>query len=163
MDISKILERVYTAKPELRKRTISDIEGKDIFLAESLIQEEYAEAKEAIFEGNKVEFIDAIVDSMWMVLNYAALAGVTITELDTYASLVLTSNYSKFCESEEEAAQTVALYSIGQHPDKMLQSIKTYYKKVGDVYVVLREDDNKIMKSYKYEDVKLLHNQYLKK
>lgn len=153
MNISKILEWVYTAKPELRNRTITDIEAKDIFLVNALINEEYIEAREAIYNGNKQEFIDAIVDSIWMTLNYAAMGGITANEILAYAEKVQESNDSKFCDNEEDAAHTVNLYNTGMHPDKISYTIETYWKKVGSKYVIFRKEDNKIMKSYKYKSL----------
>lgn len=158
MDISKILEWVYTAKPELRDRKISDISASDLDLYRSLILEEFKEANVAIINSDIYEFIDAIVDSIWMVLNLAAMGGLKANQIESIAEVIQTSNDSKFCDSEEDAVQTVFLYGMGQHPDKLLQSIHTYSKKVGDRYVILRTEDDKIMKSWKYKSVFQLLN-----
>ena len=154
MDIKSILEWVYTAKPELRKRTIADITYKDITLIRDLVEEEISEGVVAILRMDKEGFKDAIVDSIWMILNLAAMGGLTSEEIEEYAKKVQESNDSKFCTNEADAVQCVFLYGMGQHPDKMLQSIDTFFKKITeDRYVILRKSDNKIMKSHLYKSL----------
>lgn len=154
MDISKILEWVYTAKPELRTRTIADITDKDITLIRDLVEEEISEGVDAILRMDKEGFKDAIVDSIWMILNLAAMGGLTSEEIEEYAKKVQESNDSKFCTNEADAIQCVFLYGMGQHPDKMLQTVDTYFKKITEnKYVVLRKSDNKIMKSHLYKSL----------
>ena len=154
MDIKSILEWVYTAKPELRKRTIADITHKDITLIRDLVEEEISEGVDAILRMDKEGFKDAIVDSIWMILNLAAMGGLTSEEIEEYAKKVQESNDSKFCTNEADAVQCVFLYGMGQHPDKMLQSIDTFFKKITeDRYVILRKSDNKIMKSHLYKSL----------
>ena len=155
MDIKSILEWVYTAKPELRKRTIADITDKDITLIRDLVEEEISEGVDAILRMDKEGFKDAIVDSIWMILNLAAMGGLTSEEIEEYAKKVQESNDSKFCTNEADAVQCVFLYGMGQHPDKMLQSIDTFFKKITENrYVILRKSDNKIMKSHLYKSLK---------
>ena len=154
MDIKSILEWVYTAKPELRKRTIADITDKDITLIRDLVEEEISEGVDAILRMDKEGFKDAIVDSIWMILNLAAMGGLTSEEIEEYAKKVQESNDSKFCTNEADAVQCVFLYNMGQHPDKMLQSIDTFFKKITENrYVILRKSDNKIMKSHLYKSL----------
>ena len=154
MDIKSILEWVYTAKPELRKRTIADITDKDITLIRDLVEEEISEGVDAILRMDKEGFKDAIVDSIWMILNLAAMGGLTSEEIEEYAKKVQESNDSKFCTNEADAVQCVFLYGMGQHPDKMLQSIDTFFKKITENrYVILRKSDNKIMKSHLYKSL----------
>jgi len=154
VDIKSILEWVYTAKPELRKRTIADITDKDITLIRDLVEEEISEGVDAILRMDKEGFKDAIVDSIWMILNLAAMGGLTSEEIEEYAKKVQESNDSKFCTNEADAVQCVFLYGMGQHPDKMLQSIDTFFKKITENrYVILRKSDNKIMKSHLYKSL----------
>ena len=154
MHIKSILEWVYTAKPELRKRTIADITHKDITLIRDVVDEEISEGVDAILRMDKEGFKDAIVDSIWMILNLAAMGGLTSEEIEEYAKKVQESNDSKFCTNEADAVQCVFLYGMGQHPDKMLQSIDTFFKKITeDRYVILRKSDNKIMKSHLYKSL----------
>ena len=49
---------------------------------------------------------------------------------------------SKTCATVEEAEETIAVRSEEHGP--------CYYKQVGDVYIVYRESDDKVMKSVKY-------------
>jgi hypothetical protein len=53
----------------------------------------------------------------------------------------------------EEALHTVHLYELGKHPDKLGVKIDTYFSKVNDYYIILRKEDDKIMKSYLYNKV----------
>lgn len=59
------------------------------------------------------------------------------------------SNMSKFCDDEIEANETVIAYEIKDEP------VESYYKKNGDKWVVLRKEDNKILKSVLYHAVDL--------
>lgn len=154
MDISKILDWIYTAKPELRSRTLFDISKQDVELVRNLLDEEITEGVDAVLNSDNKSFKDAIVDSIWIILNFAAMGGLTAKEIEEYALQVQESNDSKFCTNEQDATQTVFLYGMGQHPDKMLQQIDTYWKKISDdKYVILRKSDNKIMKSYLYKSL----------
>lgn len=152
MNIKNILEWIYTAKPEFRTRTLEDITKQDVNLIRTLVEEEISEGVDAILSINDDGFKDAIIDSIWIILNFAAMAGLTTEELENYAIKVQESNDSKFCTNEADAIQTVFLYGMGQHPDKMLQQIDTYFKKISENrYAIYRKSDNKIMKSYLYK------------
>lgn len=154
MDIKSILEWVYAAKPELRTRTIVDITNNDVNLVRDLVEEEISEGVDAILRMDKEGFKDAVVDSIWMILNLAAMGGLTAEEIEEYAIKVQESNDSKFCINEADAVQCVFLYGMGQHPDKMLQSIDTYFRKITENrYVILRKSDNKVMKSHLYKSL----------
>jgi hypothetical protein len=59
---------------------------------------------------------------------------------------------SKLCRVESEAAETVAAYWMGTHPDKKDKSIAAYYKKEGKRYVVRRRKDDKVLKSLKFKE-----------
>jgi len=154
MDIKSILEWVYTAKPELKARSIGDITNDDVNLIRDLVEEEISEGVDAILRMDKEGFKDAIVDSIWMILNLAAMGGLTAEEIEKYALKVQESNDSKFCTNEADAIQSVFLYGMGQHPDKMLISVDTYFRKITDTkFVILRKSDNKIMKSHLYKSL----------
>lgn len=59
------------------------------------------------------------------------------------------SNMSKFCDTEQEAWETVRAYAMKDEP------VELYYKQNGDKWVVLRKSDNKILKSINYHAVDL--------
>lgn len=61
--------------------------------------------------------------------------------------LVHVSNMSKFCTSEAEANETVASY---KH-----QGVGAFWAKQGDLYVVYRTEDKKVLKSINYRPVSL--------
>lgn len=150
--IKDILDWVYTAYPSFKSRDVSEVGLDDLALWEELMREEVEETKAAIMSNNKHELLDGIVDLMWITLNIAAMSGIDSKEIEDYVERVRDSNYSKFCSNEQDAATTVYLYLSGQHPTKPLEAINTYYKKVGEKYVIFRED-GKIMKSFKYKKV----------
>lgn len=60
---------------------------------------------------------------------------------------IMDSNFSKYCALEEDAMFSVEAYANGLHPDKKGEKIECYYEKRGDYFVILRKDNNKIMKS----------------
>ena len=64
---------------------------------------------------------------------------------------VLKSNYSKFTTDENIAIQSVEAYKNGTHPTKLGQNIDSYYKKVGDYYVIFKSN-HKILKSINYKE-----------
>ena len=61
---------------------------------------------------------------------------------------ITTSNFTKFCTSEEEAKETVNEY-ITEH------NIPTRYELINDYYVIKRISDDKVMKSINFEPPKL--------
>lgn len=121
-------------------------------LAIKLIEEELQELKDAWVKGDRVEFLDAVVDLYWVVTNASYFAGEPIEEVNDWIEKVSTSNWSKFCKNEKEAQITVDLYRTGQHPDKQGQIIECNYEKSGDFWIVKRPD-GKILKSFQYLNV----------
>ena len=154
-------------------------------LRESLIYEEYQELLEGIASGDKVEQLDALADLLYVIYGFiwvknepmiffngpkeirkeviidmsahlclrlkATLVAANdlnlFTQLEEAFNRVHESNMSKFCKTELEAGETVYHYK--------LKGIYTYYKKVDDLYVVLRVEDNKVLKSINYTPVDL--------
>jgi predicted HAD superfamily Cof-like phosphohydrolase len=95
---------------------------------------------------SQIEQLDALVD-----IDYI-LRGTVITHgfsniIDKAFDYVNESNMSKFCDNECKAKETVEDYTS--------QGIETYYKEVGDYYVIYRKGDNKILKSIDYAPVRL--------
>lgn len=66
--------------------------------------------------------------------------------------LVMDSNYTKFCDNLEDAEKSVELYGQGLHPTKMGEYVDAFYEFHNDYYIIKRRKDNKILKSYKYQD-----------
>lgn len=149
--IKDILNWLYTAHPNWKDRRINDISNVELLLWQNLMNEEIFETKQGVMTLDKKELIDGVVDIIWIALNIGAMAGVRAEDLEEYVEKVRASNYSKFCDNEQDAETTVFQYLTGNHFDKPGESIKSYYKKVGDKYVIFRQEDNKILKSFKYE------------
>lgn len=111
----------------------------------ALTQSEINELKEAT---NKNDILDGLGDVIWTAIGQCMDYGVDPAEL---INRIYESNMSKLCRTESEAAETVAAYWKGEHPDKAGQTILTYSVKEGKRYVVRRKRDDKVMKSIKFK------------
>ena len=108
----------------------------------NFIKEETDELAEAIENKDIVEVLDAICDLLYVAIGNATMVfGVKDKLMDAFAE-VQASNMSKTRATVEEAEETIAVRSEEHGP--------CYYKQVGDVYIVYRESDDKVMKSVKY-------------
>jgi predicted HAD superfamily Cof-like phosphohydrolase len=113
----------------------------------ALIQEELDELKAAVEKKDLVEIADALCDIQY-VLSGAVLEfglGEKFTEL---FNEVQRSNMSKSCDTEDEAILTVKDYRENKNTI-------SYYKKVGEKYLIYREGDNKTLKSINYSPADL--------
>ena len=109
----------------------------------NFILEELEEYKQACENGDIVEVLDALADITYVSLgNGVMLHGLKDKILPAYRE-VQASNMSKACTTEEEARQTVELRSQQQEEP-------CHYEEVGDLYVVYRTRDRKVMKSINY-------------
>ena len=107
------------------------------------VLEELEEYREACERGDIVEILDALCDIAYVSLgNGTMLHGLKDKIWPAYQE-VQASNMSKACQTEEEAIQTVSKRSEEQGE-------KCHYEKVGDVFVVYRSRDKKVMKSISY-------------
>ena len=107
------------------------------------ILEELEEYKEACENGDIVEILDALCDITYVSLgNGTMLHGLKDKILPAYAE-VQASNMSKACKTEEEAEET--MYYREQE-----QGEPCHYEKVGDMYIVYRTRDRKVMKNINY-------------
>lgn len=115
----------------------------------NFILEELEEYKQACIKGDIVEVLDALADITYVSLgNGVMLHGLKDKIVPAYAE-VQASNMSKACKTEEEAKATVLLRSEQQNES-------CHYEKVGDLYVVYRTRDRKVMKSVNYFKPNLL-------
>lgn len=71
----------------------------------------------------------------------------TLKNFKTALDRVHESNMSKFCNTREEAEETVVNYNENY--------VDSYYKQVGNKYVIYRTSDNKVLKSKYYHRVDL--------
>ncbi|TXF91757.1 hypothetical protein FUA23_00805 [Neolewinella aurantiaca] len=107
----------------------------------NLLREELKELEEAIAANDLVEAADAFADIQY-VLSGAILEFGLGEKFRGLFEEVHRSNMSKTCASREEAEATVAHYlKLGQN-----SSIETS----GDVFLVYREDDRKVLKNVNY-------------
>ena len=138
--ISEWLETAGKGSP-----TVFDLPREDfIKLWERLMLEEMEELKDAFYRGDKEEFVDACVDIHWVLHNITHVTGlIKLGIFDKAFDEVTKANFSKYCKTEEEAIESVKLY-------KELD-VETYYKQVGDYFVIYRSSDDKILKSMNFQ------------
>ena len=106
------------------------------------IYEETEELKEAIEQKDIVEVLDAICDILYVAIGNATMVfGLKGRLLDAFNE-VQASNMSKTCKTYAEALETIDFH-LEQHGP-------CYTKQVGDVWIVYRERDDKVMKSINY-------------
>ncbi len=108
----------------------------------NLIEEELNELKEAIANDDLVEVADAFCDLQY-VLSGAILEFGLADKFKTLFDEVQRSNLSKTCKTLDEAQQTVKHYA-----DK--DGTKSEIKQKGDMYLVYRINDGKVLKSVNY-------------
>ena len=116
------------------------------------LDEELNEFDEAKKSNDINQKNNAIIDALWITLNLAFYNGLTIKDLEKESKAVFKSNMSKFCKTEKEAIKSCKMYANGTHPNKLGVTIETYYLKVKDIYVIRKKNDNKILKSYLFQD-----------
>lgn len=146
-DISDVYEWLETAGQPQDKSKLK--------LAYKLVHEELAELENGLVTDNKKEVLDGFVDTFWVLTNLAYFYGLSLSEIREYIEKVSTSNWSKFCRTEQEAIDTVEAYKNGTHPDKPGQVIDAYYKQ-HDIWWVVKRDDGKVLKNKNYFNVNQL-------
>lgn len=109
---------------------------------------------EAFSDGddvNKKEELDALCDIQY-VLSGAVLALGYQDVFDESFDEVQSSNMSKMCHSEKEVDDTTNSYKE--------KGVESYSIKKGDGWIVLRKEDDKILKNKYYQEANL--NQFIK-
>jgi predicted HAD superfamily Cof-like phosphohydrolase len=140
--ISEVEEFNKVMGKSWQNRTTPTIDPKDAQFVINFITEELDELKQAVEENDIVGVLDAILDITYVGLGNGALVfGLKDKIEDGYAE-VQASNLSKICKTEEEARLTVIKRAEEQ-------GRPCHYEKVGDGYVVYR-DDMKVMKNINY-------------
>lgn len=128
------------------KKDIFDTNPDRVDLRLKLIEEEVGELQEAIKTKNFTEVIDALSDILYVTYGAGAEFGI---DLDKTFDLVHESNMSKFCKTEEEAIETVKWY---EENEKRYSGVH-YVKSNDGVHWVVRDQNGKTLKSYKYHPV----------
>lgn len=130
-----------TGKPNNYKPIIP--EEKEWKFVYDFILEELEEYKEACETGNIVEILDALCDIAYVSLgNGTMLHGLKNKIWPAYQE-VQASNLSKVCKTIEEAELTVEKRSKEQGEE-------CHWEEVGNMYIVYRTRDRKVMKSINY-------------
>lgn len=120
-------------------------------LWKTLMLEELVEADVAFKNDDTQEQTDAVCDLIWIALNWAHMNKLDVVDL---LKKVQSSNDSKFCYTMADAVKTVEAYNTGTHWDKPGVVVEADFRLSGDVYVITRKSDGKILKSLKYLAVK---------
>ena len=129
------------SKPNSYTPTIP--EKKEWMFVYDFVLEELEEYKEACEKGDIVEILDALCDITYVSLgNGTMLHGLKDKIWPAYQE-VQASNMSKVCKTEEEAIKTVKVRSKEQGEP-------CHWEQVGDMYIVYRTRDRKVMKSLTY-------------
>lgn len=106
-----------------------------------LLREEVDELEKAFEEGNLVEVADAQGDIAYILGGTIHETGTAMVMSEVFDE-IHSSNMSKACVTEEEAKLTIETYAK--------QGIECSYILRDGQYVILRDEDNKVMKSINY-------------
>lgn len=124
-----------------------------------LVNEEHKELLDAIEKKDFIQVIDAIGDSIYVLLGMSSRFGV---DMDEAFRLIHDNNMSKFCKTEEEAQRSVDNYLKKKeewnatHEDRYPYDKPSYRKAVDNIHwIVFNEVDNKVLKSIEWVDVNL--------
>ena len=107
------------------------------------VLEELEEYKEACEKGDIVEVLDALCDITYVSLGNGTMLHGLKNKIGPAYQEVQASNMSKACKTQEEAVNTVEVRSKEQGEP-------CHWEQVGDMYIVYRTRDRKVMKSLTY-------------
>lgn len=113
-----------------------------------LIEEEWKELQEAVRNKDHVEVLDAITDSIYVLVGMCISCGF---DIDKAFDLVHQSNMSKLCDTEEQAHESVAWYNETR-PEFQPAFRKT---KDGQKWLVYDKLTGKVLKNKYYKAVDL--------
>lgn len=119
----------------------------------SWLIEEIDETIAGIENDDKDEIINGCADLLVVASNMPYYLGISLEALETECNLVKLSNDTKYCKTLEEALETKEMYSMGMHPNKLGTKIKTIVETSNSdefPYIVKRQFDKKLLKSYKF-------------
>ncbi|HQW16218.1 MAG TPA: nucleoside triphosphate pyrophosphohydrolase family protein [Niabella sp.] len=112
-----------------------------------LISEELKELQEGIDNGSITDIADALCDLQY-VLSGAILEFGLAEKFKELFNEVHRSNMSKACKSIEEAEQTIQFY-------KEYHNCESYFQQEGELFLVYRKGDHKVLKSVNYSPADL--------
>lgn len=130
-----------------------NLENKELRI--SLLEEEFNELKKAYENNNYKEILDAYGDMLFIIIGSIYYHGLQ-DDFEKYFYAICDSNLTKHDSTPEEAKITQVKY--------LEKGVETHFvKKSDDVYVTLRKEDGKILKSYNYKKPEdLLGEDYVK-
>lgn len=117
-------------------------------LWKTLMLEELDETFNAGMKGDFKEFVDGLIDLVWVLNNATHMSGILPEVYQKAFDEVTASNFSKYCMTEELAQLTVESYAT-RTDDKKCEA---YYKQVGNYWIVYRKSDNKILKGVDFRE-----------
>lgn len=113
----------------------------------NLLAEELEELKEAVQKNSIIDVADALCDLQYVLAGAVLEFGLGEKFKELFYE-VQRSNMSKAARSKDEAIATIQRL-------KKDDNIDAYYEAVGDLYLVYRKSDNKILKSCNYSPANL--------
>jgi len=106
-------------------------------------------------ESDLNELMDGAVDVAVVNANLLHFAGL-VDQFSNNCEEVISSNWSKFCMSEEEAIEACEAYENGTHPHAKGKKYNADYKQSGNLWIIIDTDNNgKILKSLNYTPPKI--------
>jgi len=108
-----------------------------VYLRIDMLDEELDELEKAVRAGDIVEVFDALCDIQYVLLGAVTDFGLQDVFEEGFNE-VYRSNMSKFVENTHDASE-----SVNRLLDK---GVESNYKKVGDLFVIRRNEDDKILK-----------------
>ncbi|NDU95697.1 hypothetical protein GK108_12510 [Spirosoma terrae] len=111
-----------------------------------LLQEELDEYIEALREGNLTKVLDALADLQYILTGTVLEFGMGTVFVPAFRE-VQRSNMSKFCITDQEVTDTIESYRS--------KGIETKSVTTGNQTVILRTEDEKILKSVQYSPAEL--------
>lgn len=115
----------------------------------SLVNEEVQEMKDALTNNDAEELKDAFGDIIFVIANVCYFYGIKSEDLATKFDQIVKSNYSKFCQTREQAILSAEAYIKGTHFTKPGQRIPAKTEYTGNnhfPYVVKHLKTGKLLK-----------------
>jgi len=118
--------------------------------------EEVNEGIAGLENDDENEIINSCADLLVVASNMPYYLGISLEALEIECNRVKLSNDTKYCKTLDEALQSKVAYSLGTHPNKYGTKIKTIIETSNSEefpYIIKRESDGKLLKSYLFKDV----------
>jgi len=147
MSLEETIEAIEASSGDTIKECIPILEEKLDKLKQ--FSEDNPRKKESL-----IELRDSCGDQRFILTNLLHFAGL-IDYAEDDVEAILESNYSKYCETEEEAEASCDAYENGNHPDKDGVVIYADYREENGIFIVFNTENGKILKSINYQEPKI--------